>query len=614
MATLKYLPQYFATTLNVGGGIDSSQTTGIVLQSVSGVDITKPGQVCISYSDPLDTGVAEWINYTSINGSNELVGVVRGREGYSAHSHLPGAVVQFTMSATHLNDLNDIVNGIQGKNIVTTAGGTTAYTLTPTPAITAYATGQEFVIKMNATNAGASTINVSGLGAKSLTKSGATALSSGDLAIDGIYTITYDGTQFQVSGGAGSGGSNSFIIGETPSGTVNGSNAAFDTASNYVAGSIQVYRDGQRMVGGGADYTETDSNTITFTTAPVTGSVIKVDYQTSTGTSGNADTVDTYHAAITPAASTVAVHNSSGVLFSPIYAPQGFLQNGKLSVTVGSNNLTVAIKTIAGADPSATDPVYVRIGDSVRSITAALSVTKNAGTNWFNSGGAELATKEIDYFAYVGYNATDGVVLGFARVPYGTKYGDFSATTTAETYCAISTITTAAATDYYEVVGRFAATLSAGAGYTWTVPTYTAINLIQRPIFETRWSSAVFTVSGSTGSKGTYANSIQCALYKIRGDSMAVRVAQTCTNVGSWTGNLQIQLPMGASSTYASATQLITQGGVLTNGALTVEGWAYQINSTGMMNFIVAYNTTNYGFASFAVSDVVFVNAEIPLI
>lgn len=200
MSTFKYLPQYFSTTLNVGGGIDASQTTGIVLLSVSGVDITKPGQICISYSDPLDTGVAEWINYTSINGSNELVGVTRGCEGYSAHTHLPSAVIQFTLSATHLNDLTDVVNGIKAKDLVTTAGGTTTYTLTPTPAVGAYVTGQEFSIKMNATNTGASTINVSGLGAKSLTKGGATALASGDLLIDAAYKIVYDGTQFQVSG------------------------------------------------------------------------------------------------------------------------------------------------------------------------------------------------------------------------------------------------------------------------------------------------------------------------------------------------------------------------------------------------------------------------------
>ena len=167
--------------------------------------------------------------------------------------------------------------------------------------------------------------------------------------------------------------------------------------------------------------------------------------------------------------------------------PQGFLINGKISVSVASNNLTVAIKTLAGTDPSAADPVYVRIGDTVRTITGALSVTKNAGTNWCNAGSAELATKEIDYFVYLGYNATDGIVIGFSRFPGASCYSDFSATATNEKYCGISTITTAAATDYYELIGRFAATLGASATYLWTVPTFTAINLIQKPIYETRW-------------------------------------------------------------------------------------------------------------------------------
>lgn len=166
--------------------------------------------------------------------------------------------------------------------------------------------------------------------------------------------------------------------------------------------------------------------------------------------------------------------------------PQGTLVNGKIVPSVDSNNLTVAIKTFSGNDPSATNPVYCRIGDTIRSITSALSVTKNAATNWCNAGSAELATREIDYFVYLGYNATDGVVIGFSRIPYANEYDDFSATTTNEKYCAISTITNAAAGDDYEVIGRFAATLSAGAGYTWSVPTFTAKNLIQRPIYESR--------------------------------------------------------------------------------------------------------------------------------
>lgn len=121
MATLKYLSQYFTTALNVGGGIDDSQTTGIILLDVSGVDITKPGQICITYSDPIDTSVAEWIDYTSINGSNELVGAVRGREGYSAHAHLQSATVAFVMSASHHNDVVDLLNGTEAGIKIKTA-------------------------------------------------------------------------------------------------------------------------------------------------------------------------------------------------------------------------------------------------------------------------------------------------------------------------------------------------------------------------------------------------------------------------------------------------------------------------------------------------------------
>jgi len=167
-------------------------------------------------------------------------------------------------------------------------------------------------------------------------------------------------------------------------------------------------------------------------------------------------------------------------------APQGFLLNWKIVPSVASNNLTVAIKTLAWNDPSLTDPVYVRIWDTVRTIISALSVTKNAATNWFNAWSTELATFEIDYFVYIGYNATVWVTVWFARIPFWRQYWDFSTTTTNEKYCAISNIASAVSTDFYENVWRFSATLSAGAWYTWTVPTSTALNLIQRPIYETR--------------------------------------------------------------------------------------------------------------------------------
>lgn len=107
---MKYAHQFVTTSLNVGGGIDASQTTGIVLQSLNNIDATKPSVACVTWADPLSTSVAEWITYTSINSTtNELNGVVRGAEGYSAKTHSNGAVVAFPYSKSHINELNDAV-------------------------------------------------------------------------------------------------------------------------------------------------------------------------------------------------------------------------------------------------------------------------------------------------------------------------------------------------------------------------------------------------------------------------------------------------------------------------------------------------------------------------
>lgn len=71
-----------------------------------------------------------------------------------------------------------------------------------------------------------------------------------------------------------------FIGGETPSGTVNGSNPTFILANAPAAGTVHVYVDGLRMhAGAGNDYT-ISGGTLTFLTGaiPETGDVILVDY------------------------------------------------------------------------------------------------------------------------------------------------------------------------------------------------------------------------------------------------------------------------------------------------------------------------------------------------
>lgn len=273
------------------------------------------------------------------------------------------------------------------------------------------------------------------------------------------------------------------------------------------------------------------------------------------------------------------VEIGASIISTTKYAPQGFLLNGKIVPSVTSNNLTVALKGMDGNDPSASNPIYVRIGDTVRTITSALSVTTNAGTNWCNAGATELATKEIDYFVYLGYNATDGTVIGFSRIPYATLYSDFSATSTNEKYCAISTITNAAAGDNYENVGRFAATLSAGAGYTWTVPTFTTTNLIQRPIYETRYLSYAITYAGWSANPGVTSN------YKLLNDLCFLQYEHTGSTGTSNATTATYTLPMTAAN--IAGTRHVSLGRNYNNSA---EGTGGQCVISGAASTAALYN------------------------
>lgn len=132
------LTQYKTTSLNVPGGITNSQTTGIILTDVTNVDITKPGIVALTYAVPLDTTKVETVSYTSINGSNELVGVVRGVDNFSAKTHNDQCVVAFVISASHINNLADGLTNLDADFLVEHASNGThsaSITLT-TPTLT----------------------------------------------------------------------------------------------------------------------------------------------------------------------------------------------------------------------------------------------------------------------------------------------------------------------------------------------------------------------------------------------------------------------------------------------------------------------------------------------
>jgi hypothetical protein len=279
------------------------------------------------------------------------------------------------------------------------------------------------------------------------------------------------------------------------------------------------------------------------------------------------------------------------------YAPSGTMLNGKLVVSVASNNLTVALKTLAGADASAADPVIVNINGTVRTCTAALSVTRNAATNWCNAGAAELATKEIDYFAYLIWNttpATDIIDIGFSRMPYYNIYSEASSTTTSEKYIATANGSAPTSTDDMVVIGRFAATLSAGAGYTWSVPTFTSSNLVQHPICETRLLTFTHTFTNFT--KG---NATEEATYKVIGKRVIGRGGEVLGNTSSM-GSAPVFLlpfiPKNLATTYEEIGQMTFRdtGTAIFHGMLSYVDtnvaniFYYKVNGTAIEEAAVA--------------------------
>lgn len=123
----------------------------------------------------------------------------------------------------------------------TTTGSSNTYALVLSPAITAYAAGQRFYFKANHTNTGAATLNVNGVGAKSIVVNASTALVGGEIIINAVYEAVYDGTNFQLLGRLGQ-----FEVGSwTP--TVRGSVSAGDYTVAVRDSSAKYRRSGNKV-------------------------------------------------------------------------------------------------------------------------------------------------------------------------------------------------------------------------------------------------------------------------------------------------------------------------------------------------------------------------------
>lgn len=129
----------------------------------------------------------------------------------SAHTHqIPEVnglqdVLNEKASNTDLTSLEQTVNEhsadyVKHPGYGVATGSANAYSVTLNPAPTSYVEGMAIAVKINVDNTGSSTIDINGLGAKSIKKPNGNDVSAGNLKAGSIYTMRYNGTNFILQG------------------------------------------------------------------------------------------------------------------------------------------------------------------------------------------------------------------------------------------------------------------------------------------------------------------------------------------------------------------------------------------------------------------------------
>jgi hypothetical protein len=174
--------------LNGTEAFDSVDLTGIA--SISGLDTPTSGELTkaanVEYvNDGLNAGAADASEVTkgiSQKGTQAQVDARTATGSTGAPTFVSPEYLRATLYSDYAVD----------------SVGTDSYAIAPTPAVTAYTAGQVFTWKAGTANTGASSLNVSGLGAVAIKKNVSEDTETGDILANQTIVTVYDGTNFQL--------------------------------------------------------------------------------------------------------------------------------------------------------------------------------------------------------------------------------------------------------------------------------------------------------------------------------------------------------------------------------------------------------------------------------
>jgi hypothetical protein len=275
---------------------------------------------------------------------------------------------------------------------VVTGGTTSAYTLTTNSVFTTLATGITTGFKCNASCvAGPITINVDGLGAKSLrkfTSSGEVDLSAGDIKTNGHYLIQYDAAANSAAGAWILFWPENVVSGEISDASSIG--LAVLTAANQAAAQSAIGVTGTPTIPNNTALTNISGSTAAPVSNQVTGPVIAS--ATITGSNIAAATVTNSNLAAVMAAGALQANTSGKLLTTDgVWTDAGEVAKGNTGATL-TLDMSTGFNFTCTANQNFTlaNPTNLKVGQSgYIKITqdATGSRTISMGGNWYRSAG-----------------------------------------------------------------------------------------------------------------------------------------------------------------------------------------------------------------------------------
>jgi uncharacterized protein YjbI with pentapeptide repeats len=409
-----------------------------------------------------------------------------------------------------------------------TISGTDTITGTMSPTLTAYAAGQLFYFVAGAANTGAVTLNVDGLGAKSVTRDGSSALAAGDINSGEMVVVIYDGTRFQMINAANSFG-NTTINGTL---TVTGNTAL--QANVSVTSALTV------------------NGTFGVTGAVTLGSTLSV--------TGKSDL---------PTVSTASV-NAAVAVITDLRAVGASVTSANVGTAVITTGTVTSLTATGASIASANVGNLQATGASVASVNAAVALLTTATVTNLTATGASIASANVGNLTLSGISvasANFGVAVVTDLRVDGASITSANLGTAVITTGTVTTLTATSAS---------VASVNAAVALV-TTGTVTNLTSTAASIASANLGTAVITTLTATGASVASANVGVAATTTLTAVQASIGSANLSTArfLGSSSGYVGVQAAAAAgSTTYTLPSADGSSGQVLsTNGSGTLS-WA----------------------------------------